>query len=339
MAKPRLAQIDPEAATDGQVVAFNAATGEYEPTTPTGADQAQVFVRRSTVFTLGTAFADIPFDQTQIENDPSVVEHNNTNTDDIDLKDGGTYLVGYHATVLGPPVHPTNLQIQTRVRANDTGAEVEGSLATASVFFDVSVEGGNHDDTLSAIFPYDATAADKLTLQGKFLRIDTGTEIPDIEIGLTMFVIRTSGPKGDKGDKGDTGTGVVVQTDSARITTDVNTTSATYVDISPSLEVTITTGANPVIISLTMSMSATGANRIAGAQILVDGTPEAGANEELRTSGVSSSLGIRVKTAALTAASHTFKVQWKTSGGTLRVNGATAAADEHGSLLVEEVTG
>ncbi len=61
MSKPRLAQIDPEAATSGQVPTYNPSSGEYEPQTPAA---ASLFTDR----TLSSSLT-VPADKTFITHD------------------------------------------------------------------------------------------------------------------------------------------------------------------------------------------------------------------------------------------------------------------------------
>lgn len=57
-------------------------------------------VRRTTDFTMASEgpWYSVPFDTTDIENDPSIIEHNNTQTEQIDIKEDGLYLIHYLLT-------------------------------------------------------------------------------------------------------------------------------------------------------------------------------------------------------------------------------------------------
>ena len=130
--------------------------------------------------------------------------------------------------------------------------------------------------------------------------------------------------------------GVVLQTDSAEVTTDTTSPSTSFVDL---LTVNMTTGANFIIIDVTASLSTDGANNNAQIRILVDGASKGGGGEDLRTSGVASSFAIK-KRIPITAAAHVIKLQWRTNSNTLQCRPITGAVDvEHASLVVQEVSG
>lgn len=60
-----------------------------------GSQLALVVARRTTNYDIGTAYADMTFDTTDIETDSSVIEHNNTNTERIDIKADGEYEIHF----------------------------------------------------------------------------------------------------------------------------------------------------------------------------------------------------------------------------------------------------
>lgn len=168
-------------------------------------DQAAVQARRTTAQSFTTAWVDVPFDATDFENDAAVVEHDNTNTDRITLKDAGPYLILSRVTALPPANAGTNWQtlVESRVRINDTGAELPGSLVSAETLEDGSLVGDAQASAiLTSSFIYDATANDFLSLQIQRTDSDIGTNI-EAAPGQSMLVaIRLTGQKGDTGPAG-----------------------------------------------------------------------------------------------------------------------------------------
>jgi hypothetical protein len=123
------------------------------------------------------------------------------------------------------------------------------------------------------------------------------------------------------------------QTSFAEITSDTTTTSLTYVDL---LSVTITTIAGNISIYASASGDNTNNARLSKYRIMIDGVADRGF-----VANVSPSLpdsGAIVLRRAVTAGSHTIKLQWATSANTARIRPITNPDTDHASLLVEEVT-
>lgn len=68
--------------------------------TPESQTLAAVQARRDSDFTLTNpnTWYDIPLNNTDLENAPATVEHNNTNTERVDIKTDGLYQVHYQIT-------------------------------------------------------------------------------------------------------------------------------------------------------------------------------------------------------------------------------------------------
>jgi len=143
-------------------------------------------VRRSTSFTLGTAFVDVTLDSTDVETDAAVIEHNNIATDDIDIKVNGFYRVTVKADIDPTAAGTDNIAANVRVRLNDAGTGIAGSLGKASSFEDGSIEGDDMFNQVTCNFITALTAGDKLTLQmNKNETGGTGTYTAE-EIVLTV---------------------------------------------------------------------------------------------------------------------------------------------------------
>lgn len=141
--------------------------GTGAPAIPVANDAVQA--RRTTVYVLTTAFVDITMDTTDIETDSAVLDHDlATNTDNIIIGASGTYectvdMEVISTAVSGDPI----IDMGVRVRLNDAGTGIAGSLANPYAFRDGSVGGadGNFQVHVSNTFVFDATAADFITLQ------------------------------------------------------------------------------------------------------------------------------------------------------------------------------
>ncbi len=179
-----------ETLTDGS----NADALHVHAAAPSAFALAALQVRKTDVVAIGTVWADITFNNTDIENEPATVEHNNGNIDDIDFKVAGLYLVEYHVDIDHNGAPNSNMLLQGRVRLNDAGTGVNGSLNETSEFDDGSIEGDEVETLLSAAFIFNAALNDKLTLQLQFIDIGgTGTPALNTE-EVTIKVVQLFRP-------------------------------------------------------------------------------------------------------------------------------------------------
>jgi hypothetical protein len=120
------------------------------------------------------------------------------------------------------------------------------------------------------------------------------------------------------------------------------TTSSTFVDIdATNLSFTITTGARRVRCVLDCTASINAASEAVAYEILVDGTAKGGGTGGYRySSGAAANhqpVHIEYLSDVLSAGSHTFKWQWRTSNGfTGTIRGGTTAPDAPLLAYVEE---
>ena len=115
---------------------------------------------------------------------------------------------------------------------------------------------------------------------------------------------------------------------------DVTTTSTTWVDL---LSVTLTTGANFLIIMASFSATTALAANNVMFRLLVDGVAKRGAST-MDTVSFASSGAIHGRY-VVSAGEHTIKLQWQASSAlsAARVRPAANPESEHASLLVMEV--
>lgn len=119
----------------------------------------------------------------------------------------------------------------------------------------------------------------------------------------------------------------------AEVAADVTTTSSSFVDLT-ALSVTLTVAtAGYLHIWFSVGADASALQDIAF-QVLIDGAVQRGIQMRVTTGQLQS--GSIVLRRSATAASHTVKIQWKTTGGTARISAVTSPAIYHGSLLVED---
>lgn len=111
--------------------------GNLENTSMNGA-LALLQIRRSTSLALTTCFVDVTFNQTDHETIAATLEHNNTNTDDIDFKVNGFYrvTVNGHAELTQAGCS-LSADINYRMRLNDT------TVFNGSCYGPVGLRSGN----------------------------------------------------------------------------------------------------------------------------------------------------------------------------------------------------
>jgi len=132
---------------------------------------------------------------------------------------------------------------------------------------------------------------------------------------------------------------VVLQTAAGRVTANQTTTSATLVDLTGAT-VTITTITGSKV--LVNASFATSNNATLGANntivLVVDGAVDSGCTQALPALSAAAQGGAFCRlVTGLAAGSHTFKLQWDTSGSTAQCRPVAAPNAEHASITVMEV--
>lgn len=142
--------------------------------------------RRTTTYTCTATYTDITFDSTDIENDTSVVEHHNTNTERLIAKDTGLYQItatcNFDALATSKPY----------VRFYKNGSTIVGTEYSNSMGNNNSFPFVNMSTMVSL------TANDYITLQVK----DSGIDKSTLRTDTVFSMIRLSGTKGDEGPPG-----------------------------------------------------------------------------------------------------------------------------------------
>lgn len=143
-------------------------------------------VRRTTNYTVTTAWTDITFDTTDIETKPSTIEHDTTNTARINIKETGLYMVNYTAELDGG-------DYQIRSRLDDTTV-IPGSERQESNY-----AGEIHEVSGSFLVNLTTTGTHYITLQ--MLQTSATT----LYAGINLTVVKLRGTKGDTGATGPQG--------------------------------------------------------------------------------------------------------------------------------------
>lgn len=169
-------------------------TGVQGVTGPVGAaGGATVQTRRTTQFAITGTFQDVTWDTTDVENNSAIIEHDNTNTDNVNVMQDGTYLCTYafHAD----PTSATAGRCEFRARLNDTSV-IPGS---ETFIFDESTV----DIFLSThTFAVTLTDGDFITIQSRYV-----TEVFTLEPDSVFLVTKVDGTLGETGVQGTTGAG------------------------------------------------------------------------------------------------------------------------------------
>lgn len=150
-----------------------------------------VQLRRTTTLAVPATYTNITFDTTDVENDATVLEHDNTNTERILVKENGLYQCSY--TTYFAPVDNGTLDL--RVYKNGTTEIVESITSETG-----TTHTQNHERTYTKTFFVELLANDYLVLQVRASGTTTTLN------GKSIFnMIRCKGVKGDPGPTGATG--------------------------------------------------------------------------------------------------------------------------------------
>lgn len=125
------------------------------------------------------------------------------------------------------------------------------------------------------------------------------------------------------------------------IGTDTTTTSTSFVDIdSTNLAITFTTGGGDCMVGFTGTVSIGGTYRVLF-NVMIDGADAVATDGLVETAAATgAAVGFVYLATGLSAASHTFKLRWKVSGGTATFyrGAGTAGYDVHPQMWVREVS-
>jgi len=221
--------------TDNKVYVCNGALWEQLLVNAVAINLPAVQVRRSTIFTIPASFGDVPFDQTDIENNATVLEHDNTNTDRITIKTSGVYRVTYVVN-LGLASSST-AEVDTRIRVNDTTV-LNGSMGRSTTFN----AGGTYysNSHIGQTFLASFLANDYISLQMQY-----DNQAVDALENITVTVVKLDGVKGEKGDTGVAGSldqdydfggnglGKTIIVDSGAVELDATTFSNAPLELTP----------------------------------------------------------------------------------------------------------
>jgi len=158
-------------------------------------DLAAVQARRTTAYTLTATYADMTFDQTDIETDDNVLAHNDGNTERIEIKADGLYFISYAFN--GDPTSLAEGQparVNAHVKKNGSTV-LDGSHVQETMVHDVSLDGVpyiyNH---VSNSFLVQLATADYVTVQLRYFDY-----VGDIADGH-FKVVKLDGVKGVRED-------------------------------------------------------------------------------------------------------------------------------------------
>jgi len=207
--------------SDNAIMSFDSSNDEWVEKTVAdilgGDNLPSVNLCRTTDFNISNSFQDITFNTTEVENQPTVIEHDNTNTERINTLEDGLYMLSYNGTVHDPE---STVRYDFRVLKNNTT-----ELACSQSSFEFNDSGGNDSFTFfpcSNTFPVDLLDGDYITLQVK----SDSNSPAFVEGGQVNFsLVRLRGTPGEDGEVGPTGAGanIIVQKDDVTVGTVTDT--------------------------------------------------------------------------------------------------------------------
>lgn len=145
---------------------------------------ASVMVSRTANPSFTAAYANLTFDVTDIEIDPLIVEHNNTNTDRVEIKSDGVYAISYNMSAL---VTADLVVHSARVRVSDSTVVPQSEQQAKPL--------DTQEVVLNNTIVAELLTGDYVSLQ---IKGDTGTTAVKVNFSVTAL----SGIKGDEGETG-----------------------------------------------------------------------------------------------------------------------------------------
>ena len=177
----------------GDQILLNETANELFTGLPT-IEPIMVQARRTTSVLLAIGLVDITLDSTDIETNSDVIQHDLTDTDRINIKQSGIYLLQYTCS-FGPLTAATDTaEVEGRIRVNDTTV-IPGSTGYAGIVR-VSFFGGNQLNSISHYIVAQLNEGDFITLQ---LGLATASTLPTT-LGPTLIVTKLDGLVGETGN-------------------------------------------------------------------------------------------------------------------------------------------
>jgi len=177
------------------VVQLRGPKGDVGPIGPNGDVYAAVQARANNGQSIGTSYTTILFQNTDIETQPTIVEHNNTTTSRIDIKATGMYKVYYRVVVVSSA--GTFHDAQARLLVNGV-TQIPGSYSVGSSYGTVVSSNIQSQATASVI--YNFTANDYVELQALFETADAATVAFDPVLIVEKAAGAFPGQDGTAGD-------------------------------------------------------------------------------------------------------------------------------------------
>jgi hypothetical protein len=174
-----------ETETDGLLTTLSGALQDNIDAIETG-DLPVCQVRRTTNFTFPGSWGDCTFDTTDVENDTDILEHDDSNTERINIKETGLYLISYKFQVLRSSTNYSYSRVQKNGTTVLAGSESEVNTYT------------NEIQMLSNVFVASLQANDYVTLQAYENTTGSTTATDD----TNFMVVSLRGLRGEKGDDG-----------------------------------------------------------------------------------------------------------------------------------------
>jgi hypothetical protein len=154
-------------------------------------------IRRTTDFTFPAAWGDCTFDTTDLENDTDILEHDDSNTERINIKETGLYLISYKFQVLRSSTNFSYARVQKNGTTVVAGSESEVNTYT------------NEIQMLSGVFVASLQENDYVTLQA-FENTAGSTTATDDTLFTVVSLRGLRGDKGEDGADGPAGTGSTI---------------------------------------------------------------------------------------------------------------------------------
>lgn len=165
---------------------------------------AAVSARRTTDFSIPTTYGTkITLDTTDVENEPTTVEHDNIVTSKIVFKEAGLYLVGYLLSGIEFSAdQSTETHVQTRILLNNSIVIPDGEVHSGNYYS--ATNDVSEDLAIEQSFLYEFEAGDYIEIQALSnpLRGGITNYTATVTEATTLWAVKQEGSRGAQGPTG-----------------------------------------------------------------------------------------------------------------------------------------
>lgn len=202
---------------DASAGAHRKVLGDDLPGGGAAGDMAAVMTIRTTRYFFTTSWVPLTYDTTDVENEPTIIEHNNTTTSRIDIKEDGLYRLEFNTSFEQDSL-AGNYYLRFRKNGTTTLGDSERAYNRGAPAGGIRV-----DFTAMSNIVAELVDGDYVEVE---VKKDSGDPNDSVEQGAIFSVVKLQGPTGDAGADGadgangatGSGSNIIVQDEGVNVT-------------------------------------------------------------------------------------------------------------------------